>query len=70
MDKTIPVTNNGTTINHFDADVENTFDYIPLGAHMNKRSFSIVMKKITNFRYQSYHNKYITILITKSSTLR
>ena len=45
MDKTIPVTNNGTTINHFDADVENTFDYIPLGAHMNKRSFSIVMKK-------------------------
>ncbi len=41
----MPVTTNGTTIDHFDADVENTFDYTPFGAPMNERSFRLVMKK-------------------------
>jgi len=43
-DRKIPVTSNGTTIDHFDADVVNTFDYSPFGAPMNERTYRLVMK--------------------------
>ena len=43
-DRKIPVTSNGTTIDHFDADVVNTFDYSPFGAPMNERTYRMVMK--------------------------
>jgi RHS repeat-associated protein len=40
-DRKIPVTSNGTTIDHFDADVVNTFDYSPFGAPMNERTYRL-----------------------------
>jgi RHS repeat-associated protein len=43
-DRKIPVTSDGTTIDHFDADVVNTFDYTPFGAPMNERTYRLVMK--------------------------
>jgi RHS repeat-associated protein len=43
-DRKIPVTSNGTTIDHFDADVVNTYDYSPFGAPMNERTYRLVMK--------------------------
>jgi len=43
-DRKIPVTSDGTTIDHFDADVVNTFDYSPFGAPMNERTYRLVMK--------------------------
>jgi len=43
-DRKIPVTSDGITIDHFDADVVNTFDYSPFGAPMNERTYRLVMK--------------------------
>jgi RHS repeat-associated protein len=40
-DRKIPVTSDGTTIDHFDADVINTFDYSPFGAPMNERTYRL-----------------------------
>jgi RHS repeat-associated protein len=43
-DRKIPITSNSTTIDHFDADVVNTFDYSPFGAPMNERTYRLVTK--------------------------
>jgi len=40
-DRKIPVTSDGSTIDHFDADVVNTFDYSPFGAPMNERTYRL-----------------------------
>jgi RHS repeat-associated protein len=42
-DRKMPVTSDGITIDHFDADIVNTFDYSPFGAPMNERTYRLVM---------------------------